>query len=275
MSKRDYYEVLGLAKNASDDDIKKAYRRLASKYHPDKVQGESEKAEVEVKFKEVKEAYECLSEPEKRTMYDQHGFNNPQNPFAHGRPGQQHHHWSFGDPGDMHRVFEEIFRSNPGGGFTRANARPVMAITIGLQDAYLGRTVRPDANTTVIIPAGIRSGTKLFVDGKLYQIDVRQDAKFKRALDDLMVEINISAIEAMLGVEATLEHLDNTKFQFSIPAGIQSGQIVRLAKKGMKNPETNTVGDLLVRVGVLIPRDLSAADRATLESLSHRSSITI
>jgi molecular chaperone DnaJ len=275
MSKRDYYEVLGLAKNASDDDIKQAYRRLASKYHPDKVQGETEKASVEVKFKEAKEAYECLSEPEKRSLYDQHGFNNPQNSFAHGRSNGQHHHWSFGEAGDMHRVFEEIFRGNAGGGFTRANARPVMAITIGLRDAYLGRTVKPDANTTVVIPAGIRSGTKLFVDGKLYQIDVCQDAKFKRALDDLMVEISISAIEAMLGVDATLEHLDNTKFQFSIPAGIQSGQIVRLARKGMKNPETNTTGDLLVRVGVIIPRDLSAADKIALEGLSHRSSITI
>ena len=274
MSKRDYYEVLGLAKNASDDDIKKAYRKLASKYHPDKVQDEAEKAAVEVKFKEAKEAYESLSEPEKRSMYDQHGFNNPQNSFAHGRPGQ-HQQWSFGDAGDMHRVFEEIFRSNAGGGFTRANARPVAIITMGLQDAYLGRTVQPDANTTVVIPAGIRSGTKLFVDGKLYQIDIRQDAKFKRSLDDLMVEISISAIEAMLGVEATLEHLDSAKFQFSIPSGIQSGQIVRLARKGMKNPETNSIGDLLVRVSVVVPRDLSDSDRTALKGLSHRSSITI
>ena len=90
-----------------------------------------------------------------------------------------------------------------------------------------------------------------------------------------MIEINITAVEAMLGVEATLEHLDGNKLQFNIPAGIQSGQIVKLSRMGIKNPEMDTYGDLLVRIGVTIPKNLQEADKAILRSLAHRDSITI
>lgn len=273
MSKRDYYEVLGLAKSATEDEIKKAYRKLAMKYHPDRISEESEKAEAEAKFKEAKEAYETLSEPEKKSIYDQYGFNQPQNPFTHN-PHTGARTWTFdGDLHNMNHIFQEIFggRSGFNGG---PSARVVSVITISLLDAYTGKTVRAD-NSDVIIPAGIRPGTKLYVDGKLFRIDVRPDHKFKRALDDLMVDISITAIEAMLGIEATLEHLDGAKFQFGIPSGIQSGQVVKLSKKGMKNPETGYTGDLLIRVTVIIPKDLKDAERASLKILPHRESIII
>jgi molecular chaperone DnaJ len=273
MSKRDYYEILDLAKNASDDDIKKAYRKLASKYHPDKVQGEAEKALVEVKFKEAKEAYEHLSDPEKRTLYDHYGFNEPRNPFAHGaRTTSQS--WNFEDIGDMQHVFEEIFKNNAARGFTQARTNIPTILTISLQDAYIGCTIR-HGDTTIQVPKGIRTGTKLYVNGKMFQIDVRQDAKFKRALDDLMIEINITAVEAMLGIGATLETLDGNKLQFNIPEGIQSGQIVKLSKVGMKNPETGATGDLLVRINITIPKDLQESEKVILRNLSHRDSITI
>jgi len=273
MSKRDYYEILDLAKNASDDDIKKAYRKLASKYHPDKVQGEAEKALVEVKFKEAKEAYEHLSDPEKRTLYDHYGFNEPRNPFAHGaRTTSQS--WNFEDIGDMQHVFEEIFKNNAARGFTQARTNIPTILTISLQDAYIGCTIR-HGDTTIQVPKGIRTGTKLYVNGKMFQIDVRPDAKFKRALDDLMIEINITAIEAMLGIEATLGTLDWNKLLFTIPEGIQSGQIVKLSKVGMKNPETGAIGDLLVRINITIPKDLQEFEKVSLRNLSHRDSITI
>ena len=101
MSKRDYYEILGLAKNASDDDIKKAYRKLASKYHPDKVQGEAEKAAVEIKFKEAKEAYEILTDKDKRMQYDQFGHNESP-PHRHNS-----HTWTHGTTSaeDFHEMF--------------------------------------------------------------------------------------------------------------------------------------------------------------------------
>ncbi len=274
MSKQDYYDVLGLAKNASDEDIKQAYRKMASKYHPDKVTDEAEKKTVEVKFKEAKEAYEILSDTEKRATYDSYGHDGlDPNRFAHGNRTHSQT-WNFEDVADIQSVFNDLFGAHTG--FTR-HARPqqqIFVITLTLKEAYSGRTVMNDKDT-IIIPRGIRSGSRLYVNGKLYQIDVLQDAKFKRSLDDLMVEINITAVEAMLGIEATLEHLDGTKFQFSIPAGIQTGQIVKLSKMGMKNPEVETFGDLMVRVGVSIPKNLSDAEKTALKSFQHRVSINI
>jgi len=279
MSKRDYYDVLGIAKNASEDDVKKAYRKMASKYHPDKVTDEAEKKVVEEKFKEAKEAYETLGDAKLRAAYDQFGHASD-NAFAHGtrtRGQGQSHTWTFEDIGDMQGVFEEIFKGNMNGGFHRTNANriKIVPINISLQDAYTGRTVKPDATTTVTIPRGIRSGTKLHVNGTLYEINVRPDAKFKRSLDDLMVEINITALEAMLGLEATLEHLDGNKLVFDIPAGIQPGQIVKLSRMGMKNPEVEVTGDLLVRISVSIPKNLSEAEKTALSGLPHRDAITI
>jgi DnaJ-class molecular chaperone len=270
MSKRDYYEVLGLQKNASEDDIKKAYRQLAMKYHPDR----NKESGAEDKFKEAKEAYETLSDPEKKVAYDQFGHSSQQNPFAH-KTSSRAHHWEF-NPEDlhgMHHVFEEMFKQQ--GGFTRNKSPQPTVISISLKDAYTGRVVRPDAKTTLNIPAGVRPDTKMFVDGRLFKINIQPNEKFKRALDDLMTEVSISAIEAMLGIEAILEHLDGTKFQFTIPAGIQSGQIVKLSNKGMKNPETNHVGDILVRIGVFIPKTLSNSEKDSLKTIPHRDSITI
>lgn len=268
MSKRDYYEILGLTKNASDDDIKTAYRKLAMKYHPDR----NKELGSEDKFKEAKEAYEVLSDGDKRAIYDQVGHSE-QNPFAHRKPGNSHT-WNF-DPGDgdgLNNIFAELFKQHSA---ARARSNPEILINISLKDAYLGKTIRYDSKITLNVPAGIRPGTKMFVDGKMFRIDVMLDQRFKRALDDLMVDVNISAIEAMLGIDAMLEHLDGAQFQFTIPAGIQSGQIVKLSKRGMKNPETNHVGDMLIRIGIFIPKDLSDSDKELLKSISHRESITI
>jgi molecular chaperone DnaJ len=273
MSKRDYYDVLGVARDASEDDLKKAYRKLASQFHPDKQTDEAEKAKVEVKFKEAKEAYEELSNPQKRAAYDQFGHNAPQqnsSGFHHGINPEE---------------FQEIFGNIFGGKFNFNNAgfnqhrssasTPNFIVNISLEDAYTGKIVRIDKDTTLIIPAGIRSQARLYASGKMFRIDVQTHQKFKRSNDDLLVDIEITAIEAMLGIQATLAHLDNTALQFIIPAGIQNGQIVKLASKGMKNPELNKTGDLLVRLSISIPRTLSEEDRAALKAMSRRETIDI
>lgn len=272
MSKRDYYEILGLPKNASEDDIKKAYRKLAMKYHPDRNQGDGAK-EAEEKFKEAKEAYEALSDPQKKAEYDSYGYNSN---FAHGRT---YHNASY-----SHENIEDIINSMfTNGKFSfdeemfvhKRASKPTLSINISLADAYTGKTVKLDSSTVINIPKGVRKGTKLYVNGKIYVIDVYQHQKFKRSNDDLLVDIDINAIEAMLGTEAVLEHLDNVKLQFTIPAGIQPGQVIRLSGKGMKNPEFDKHGDLLIRVNVTIPRGLNDAEKASLKTIVHRDSINI
>lgn len=273
MSKRDYYEILGVAREASEDDIKSAYRKLASKYHPDKLV-ETEKAAGEAKFKEAKEAYECLSDPEKRQQYDMGGMNT-ESFFTHRSTPQS---------ADFDEFVKSVFGAGNGtrhsfrfdeGLFTQQNRpRPTLAINIALEDAYVGRTIQVD-KSTIVIPKGVRNGTKLFANGTMYRIDVQAHHKFKRANDDLLIDVEINAIEAMLGVETVLSHLDGAILQFTIPAGIQPGQIIKLTGKGIKNPETDRHGDMLVRISVSIPKDVSEVDKTVLKNLKHRTSINI
>jgi DnaJ-class molecular chaperone len=279
MSKRDYYEILGLAKDSSDDDIKKAYRKMASKYHPDKFPIDGpEKIQAEATFKEAKESYECLSDSEKRAIYDQHGHNDP---FIHNRGRTQN--WSFNqggiDPNDLNEIFSQVFGSHIfHGGFAQPQqTQKIHVISITLQDAYIGRTVNVGGNSSINLPRGIRSGTRLFGDGKIYRVDVLPDNKYKRSNDDLLIDIAINAFEAILGTEAILEHLDGVKLQFNIPAGMQFGQIIKLSGKGMKNPETDRFGDMLVRVSILIPKlqTLSEEQKIVLKAMNYRESINI
>ena len=268
MSKRDYYEILGVAKTASADEIKQSYRKLAMKYHPDRNQGD---ASAEGKFKEVQEAYDHLSDPDKKRIYDSGGPEKAQ---------QFRRQWTHGagNAFDMEDFIREFTR---GGGFAfnedvaPRKTHQVQVVTINLRDAYVGRVIAISSKVNLNIPKGVRSGTRFYNDGKLYQIDVTPHPKFKRAEDDLLVEVQINSIEAMLGVETYLEHLDGSKLQFTIPAGIQPGQVVKLSSKGMKNPETDKQGDILVRVTVTTPKNLSEEEKNLLKKLQHRESINI
>lgn len=271
MNNKDYYKILGLTNDSTEEDIKKAYRKLAMKHHPDRNQGSKES---EGKFKEVQEAYEHLSDADKRYEYDS-GFSRKSNPFSH-RSDQSWEDENFRD------LFSDLFKKHPGfGGFGDATnntyskkKQEIYVINISLQDAYIGCTVKA-GGTAVNIPKGVRSGSRMFIDAKMFRIDVQQDIKFKRSNDDLLLDAEISAIEAMLGVDAVFEHLDGVKLQFTIPAGIQAGQVVKLGKKGMMNPETSQYGDMMVRISISTPRDLTEDERAALNNIRHRESINL
>lgn len=260
MSKKDYYTVLGVTKDATEDDIKKSYRKLAMKYHPDRntEADEAGKKAAEDNFKEAKEAYETLSDPEKRATYDEHGHENPFRHSTQGWANQADLNEMFGD------VFSHLFKQQTHQ--AQQKTQQLYIISLPLTDAYIGRTVQ-DGKTTINIPKGVRSGTKMFVDSKMYRVDVQPHPKFRRSNDDLLVAVEINAVEAMLGVDAVLEHLDGATLQFKIPAGIQNGQIVKLGMKGMKNPETDRNGDMMVQVSITIPRNLTDEQKAVLKPL--------
>lgn len=272
VDKKDYYSTLGLSRNASADEIKKAYRQLASRYHPDKhpgKDGSSEKTYAEEKFKEIGEAYDVLSNPEKKSQYD-----FPKHTFRSFDTGTSYSHDDFSD------ILKDIFTANSFGGADNQYAhRPrhsSIDLTVSLKDAYLGKTVQVSSHNSINIPPGVRTGTKFYIDGKIYRVNVQHHDRFKRSNDDLLIEIQITAIEAMLGIVATLTHLDDTQLQFTIPAGIQQGQIVKLTGKGMRNTETDKYGDVLVRISsIVIPKNFSDDDKDLLKKLQHRSTICI
>lgn len=263
MSKRDYYDILGVNRSATDTELKKAYRSLASKLHPDKG-GTTEK------FQELQEAYEHLSDPQKREMFNRFGHNASQ------QTAQTHAHTNM-RPDQFSEMFSSMFNR---GHFSDIFGQPQQQIqrhivNITLEDAYKGKHLRLPGGISLSIPAGVRHGTKFHAEQALYEVHIQPHLKFKRADDDLLVDVEIGAVEAMLGVDVLLDHLDRTKLQFTIPHGIQHGQVVRLASKGMKNPATDKHGDLMIRISVSIPKTLTDQQKEFLRTMPHRTSFDI
>lgn len=268
MSKRDYYEILGVAKTADEVAIKKAYRGLASKHHPDKG-GDT------AKFQEIQEAYDNLSDPQKREAYNRHGHDAPQ---QSGGPQWAHHTGGGISPDQFKEMFGGMFGGNHPFGDIFGNVQPQKQrhiINMSLEDAYKGKHLKLPGGISINIPAGVRPGTRFHSEQAMYEVQIQPHAKFKRANDDLLVDVEINAIEAMLSVEAILDHLDGSKLQFTIPEGIQNGQVVRLGSKGMKNPETDRIGDLMIRITVTTPKNLTAEQKAFLKTMQRRESFNI
>lgn len=286
---RDYYAVLGVSRDAGDDEIKKAFRHKAKQYHPD---ANPDDGQAEARFKEVNEAYEVLSDEEKRAAYDRFGPNwqqyqnfNGENPFA-----------STGDApfGDMSDIFETIFAGAGGrqrghGGYhrradyPRAGQNIEQNVRISLREAYEGtqRIVSKDGrDITVRIPRGAASGTKVRLAGEghpgynggssghLYLVvQVAEDPQFERNGDDLLVDVKVDAMTAMLGGDAEVPTLARP-VRTRIRAGTQTGQKLRLTGKGMpKLRNENEHGDLYARVMITVPKQLDADQRERAEAL--------
>lgn len=291
-SKRDYYEILGVDRGASADEIKKAFRKAAVKHHPDREGGD------EAKFKEVSEAYEVLSDDQKRQSYDQFGHAagaaNPggggTNPFGGGAgPG------GF-DFGGMHFDFEgaqgagfgDIFSEIFGGGRNRPRDVQV-TVAIDFEEAVTGvtremslrimdRTTGERKNETikVKIPAGIDDGQSIRLGGHgeygahgqradLYvEVRVRQPKDFERQGPHLISRVQVDMVDAALGCQAAITTLEG-EVTIKVPAGTQSGKVLRLSQKGLAIPGSNRHGDHLVEVTVTVPTKLSSKQRAALE----------
>lgn len=295
MDYKDYYEILGVSRKASGDDIRKAYRKLALQYHPDR---NPDDKQAEERFKEINEAYQVLNDPQKRAHYDRLGsaYSNWQqrgapsdgfdwSQWAGGVPGGTR--VEYGDLNDLFGgeggLFSEFFRTIFGGGMgaggrTRVNPAYQQHMEIGLEEAFTGTTIQIQTEgkrKQVKIPPGVRTGSKVRVAGAgpngtdLYLIvQVKEHKDFERKGNNLHTTAKVSAFTAMLGGEAEVETMTG-KVKLSIPAGTQPEQVFRVAGRGMPHLKSpNTKGDLFVRLKVEIPRYLSSKQRELLEEAS-------
>lgn len=346
MAKRDYYEVLGVSKGASEEEIKKAYRKLAMKFHPDR---NPDNAEAEEKFKEAAEAYEILSDADKRAAYDRMGHSAFEGGAGGGFGGfnAQDIFSNFGD------IFGDMFGGRSGGGQQRqrrgADLRYVLELTLEeavkgvkktisftapavceacngkgakkaedvvtcgtchgsgqlrMQQGFFqvnqtcptchgrGKTVKNPCNVChgsgvsdrkrtleVSIPAGVDNGDRVRLSGEgeaggagvqagdLYvEVVVREHSVFQRDGADLYMDVPISFTDAALGKEVEIPTLDG-RVSLKIPEGTQTGKMFRLRGKGVKPVRTSMVGDLLCRVVVETPVNLTGRQKELLREL--------
>jgi curved DNA-binding protein len=294
MASKDYYQALGVSKGASPDEIKKAFRKLAVKYHPDKNPGDKE---AEEKFKEINEAYAVLSDPEKKAQYDRFGSSG-----FHQRYTQEDIFRGF-DVGDMFRdmgfdtddIFSRIFgagmHGNRRGFHYNVGRQPgenfTMELKISFREAFSGVEKRvafkrngKREEIKVKIPAGIETGAKLKIQGKggegqgggkpgdlILTVQVGGDPHLVREGNDIVMEKQVRFTEAALGAAMDVQTLDGTK-RIKVPAGIQPGTRIRLKGLGFPRMGGEGRGDFYVRIGVSVPEQLTPSQREILQQLA-------
>ena len=291
--KRDYYEVLGVSKSASDDEIKKAYRKLAVKYHPDKNPGDKE---AEKKFKEINEAHDVLSDKQKRARYDQFGHagvggagGNPfsgggaagGNPFGGFDFNGQTFNFNFGDGGAFDDILGSIFGFGGGARRPRRGADYQASVTLTFEEAIFGTTKKVSTNgedLKVKIPAGIDDGMSIRLRGKggeapteggekgdLYvRVKVKPHKHLTREGAIILSEEKISMVDAALGCEIEVETVDGI-VTMKVPAGTQSGTPFKLSGHGVPFRADGDRGPHIVTVVVETPKNLSRKQKELLE----------
>lgn len=295
---RDYYEVLGVARNASEADIKKAYRKLAREHHPDRNPGDKA---AEARFKEIQDAYDVLSDKTKREQYDRFGFagmgGGPGGPFhwgGGGGGGPQGGTFHF-DPGDLEGIFRqfggvggggpgegfdpsELFGRRGRGGRTRRAAAPPQEaeaeVTIPFMTAALGGPVSLSVDgqhIEVKVPAGVEDGKKLRLGGQgpgggdLYlKLKIEPHPYFRREGKDVVLEVPLSLPEAVLGARTDVPTLDGSTVTVKVPPGTSSGARLRLRGKGIGG------GDQYIEIKVVVPVPADNESRELIEEFGRR-----
>lgn len=292
MKYKDYYKILGVARDAKAEDIKKAYRRLARKYHPDV----SKETGAEEKFKDINEANDVLGDPEKRGAYDQLGYYQPGQDF---RPPPNWGGRSAGSAGggdfsgmDFSDFFSQMFGEGMGGRGSGAHRRPRAAprgqdveatLTLTLEEAFNGcekqisLPATGQSSVKMRVPAGSLPGQRLRLSGKgqaspmggaagnlLLTLQIAPHALYRLEGKDIYLDMPIAVWEAALGATLTVPTLSGN-LRLKVPAGARSGQKLRLGGRGM--PSSEGAGDFFVQLQIVLPPTLSDEERALYERL--------
>jgi len=284
-NKRDYYDVLGVSRDASLEEIKKAYRKLALEWHPDR----NKSSEAEERFKEINEAYEVLSDPEKKTAYDQFGHaaftpggmggfegfpggfskTYKKGPFTYtyttfGSSPFEGFGFDFGGFSDPFEIFEQFFGRSP---FREARQIPRYGLALSFIEAAKGcekEIVVEGKKRKIRIPPGVEDGTRIKFSDFYVTIDVKPDKVFRREGDDIFVNQEIPLVTAILGgiIEAlTIDGL----VKLRVRPGTQPGTMIRLRGKGIKHLHSYGRGDQYVRLLVKIPERLTSKQKELIK----------
>lgn len=277
----DYYSTLGLKRGATPEEIKKAYRSLAMKHHPDR--GGDEK-----KFKEISQAYEFLSDPEKKNMIDMGMDPNQQGNrsrnFNQGEPFE--FHFNSGDFSDLFRHFGFDARFNPR--TPRKNKSISVTVQLSLEDVLIGKEFDAELQVpggkaktvNISIPAGVEHGQQIRYRGMgdtqfsdvpagdlIVNVVVASHPVFERSGENLICEKTVSVWDAILGSDITIKTLDGKEFTVKVPTGTQPNTVLSWKGGGLPKVNSKVRGDLLVRIKVEIPKTLSDTQKHLIETI--------
>ena len=278
----DYYAKLGLPRGASDAEIKKAYRSMAMKHHPDR--GGDEK-----KFKEISQAYEFLTDPQKKQIIDLGGDPNQQ-----GGGGGGFYHQGAGNPFEFHFGGnpDDIF-SHFGFGFRnqmRRNKTLNVSVEVSLEDVIFGKELNAEINVpggqqkivNVSIPPGVQHGQQIRYQGMgdhsirdvpagdlILNVYIKHHPTFTREGDDIITEKRINVWEAILGSSIDVATVDGKTLTISVPAGTQSDTILSCRGEGIPNMRTRVRGNLLIRIKIEIPRNLTRTQLEKVQEIKN------
>jgi curved DNA-binding protein len=266
----DYYSTLGINKNASQEEIKKAYKKQSMAHHPDRTGGDDSK------FKEINEAYQTLNDPKKKQMYDQFGTADPRQ--HQYRSGDFEFNFNGSPFGGMDDIFDQMFGGggSPFGRQRRASNRPInVAVDITLEDVLQGKTIGmeiqlPTGRTKVVtvdIPQGVEHGQTIRYRGMgeqnipnipagdlNVQIRIRNHPRYQRYGDNILCEAKVNAWDLMLGGKTVIQTLDNKNIEINIPSGTQPDTVLSCKGEGLPNMSTKLRGNLQIKIKADIPR---------------------